>query len=135
MSELNLPCSPGGTLIDLHMDSLSDSDDGQDDVKKRKLPITDKGRLISKPNSKSSIWRHFKVWSNLCSNAYSVANCNLCDVDVISKLGNTSHLARHMERDHRKVMNDSRLQLASSAIENIVSSVDSDITINALSHC
>ena len=37
MSELNLPCSPGGTLIDLHMDSLSDSDDGQDDVKKRKL--------------------------------------------------------------------------------------------------
>ena len=57
MSELNLPCSPGGTLLeDLHMDSLSsDSDDGQDDVKKRKLPITDKGQLIPKPNSKSSI--------------------------------------------------------------------------------
>ena len=57
MSELNLPCSPGGTLLeDLHMDSLSsDSDDEQDDVKKRKLPITDKGQLIPKPNSKSSI--------------------------------------------------------------------------------
>ena len=94
MSELNLACSPGGTLLeDLHMDSLSsDSDDEQDDVKKRKLPITDKGQLIPKPNSKSSIWRHFKVWSNLCSNAYSVANCNLCDVDVVLKLGNTSHL-------------------------------------------
>ena len=37
MSELNFPCSPGGTLIDLHMDSLSDSDGGQDDVKERKL--------------------------------------------------------------------------------------------------
>ena len=126
MSGTSLTCSPGGTIEDLNIDSLSsdqeeldgeeDELDGVDGAKKRKAPLTDKGQLIPKANATSVIWQHFKVWSKLRSPGYCVANCNYCEMDIRLLKGNTSHLLRHMESNHRKIMNDNRSKSASSSI-------------------